>query len=126
MSRAFVIHVHSGCGPLHFDLMLEGADALATWQVPLAPAGLGPGESTPARRLPDHRTDYLTYEGPVSRGRGTVARLDGGPYELLAAAEARRLVRLCGEKVRGSFELRRTGPGQDDWTLARLPGDQGS
>jgi len=123
MSRAFVIHVHSGCGPLHFDLMLEGADALATWQVPLDPAGLGPGESTPARRLPDHRTDYLTYEGPVSRGRGRVRRLDRGTYELLAAAEDRRVVRLDGQNLRGRFELRRSGPDNDDWTLARLPDD---
>jgi hypothetical protein len=31
-----------------------------------------------ARRLPDHKTIYLTYEGPVSNDRGEVSRvLDG-------------------------------------------------
>ena len=31
-----------------------------------------------ARRIADHRPIYLTYEGPISRGRGSVRRLAAG------------------------------------------------
>lgn len=34
--------------------------------------------SFPATRLPDHRADYLTYEGPLSHNRGSVRRLARG------------------------------------------------
>ena len=31
-------------------------------------------------KLPDHRRDYLTYEGPLSNNRGTVKRVAGGTF----------------------------------------------
>ena len=32
--------------------------------------------------LGEHRREYLTYEGPVSGGRGEVKRVAGGTYDL--------------------------------------------
>ena len=118
MAVRFVIQIHSGCGPTHYDLMLERPEALATWQVASSPAELAPGGSLAARRLGDHRKAYLTYEGPVSGGRGQVAILDAGSYEPVASADGRWLVRLAGRKLRGTFELIRTGE-CDAWTLTR-------
>ena len=56
MSNAFVIQIHSGCGPVHYDLMLERGQRLATWQLPKSPAEVRPAQSVPARKLKDHRS----------------------------------------------------------------------
>jgi hypothetical protein len=72
----YVILRHSGIAEPHFDLMFETAPGsrLATWQSPNWPPG--PGDVlTP---LGPHRAAYLDYEGPVSGGRGAVARVAAG------------------------------------------------
>ena len=118
VSKAFVIQAHSGHGRPHCDLMLEHGSVLVTWQLPVPPAGLEQIESVGARKLPDHRTAYLSYEGPVSGGRGRVDIADEGEYELIADDENHWLIRLNGQIVRGRFELRKRA-GQN-WTLVRL------
>ena len=118
MSDAFVILAHSGHGPTHYDLMLADGDSLATWQLPAPVAELPTGATVRARKLPDHRMAYLTYEGPVSGGRGHVTRLDAGTCERLCAGPDRWLVSLDGLTGRNLLELRRlTG---DHWTAKRL------
>lgn len=62
---------------IHFDLMLENDGQLATWALPMIPKI---GEQCPALLLPKHRIDFLDYEGPVSRGRGTVKRVMSGHF----------------------------------------------
>lgn len=119
MPERFVIHIHSGCGGRHYDLMLADGDALATWQLPRSPAELAAGESIAARRIQPHRTAYLDYEGPVGGGR--VDRLDRGTYERLADEATCRRVRLHGHRLNGPFELRRPDAETDAWTLRRLP-----
>jgi len=120
MSKAFVIHVHSGYGPTHYDLMLEEAHALATWQLADCPGELATGHRIPARKLNDHRAAYLDYEGPISGGRGQVRRFDKGTYESLGKASDSWQVRLDGQALSGQFELRRVGPSPDEWTLEAL------
>jgi hypothetical protein len=123
MAPAFVILEHSGHGPVHYDLMLEEGAALATWQLDRAAWALSAGAAMPARKLPDHRRDYLACEGPVSRGRGRVRRLEAGTYELLRAEEGLWEVRMNGSALRGRFEFRRVGPEADRWQLRRLSDD---
>ncbi len=81
MALRYVVLRHEGIAEPHFDLMFETApgSALATWRSPVWP----PGTGTPLPPLPDHRADYLTYEGPVSRGRGAVRRVSHGTYRVL-------------------------------------------
>ena len=83
MRRAgrYVILEHEGsaCGP-HFDWMIEAGETLATWRVAVPPAEVSPAGAA-AERIADHRTAYLSYEGPVSGGRGTVVRVEAGSYE---------------------------------------------
>lgn len=64
----------------HFDLMFEvdGEDTLLTFalfQLPLEPA-----ISVEFKQLENHRSEYLTYEGPVSNNRGSVKRQAHGVW----------------------------------------------
>ena len=119
MGEAFVILLHVGHGQDHYDLMLPAGDALATWRVETDPAKLAAGESAPAGRLADHRSAYLTYEGPVSRGRGQVSRVAGGTCRTIARRDDYWEFELASDAVAGAFELARVGPGEDDWRLTR-------
>jgi len=112
------VTLHSGHGATHYDLMLERGESLVTWRLGRAPTVLAPGEALPAEALPDHRRAYLTYEGPVSGGRGEVTRLDGGTYRTVSRDERRWVVALAGRRVRGRFELRCEGDA--GWLLRRL------
>jgi hypothetical protein len=120
MPLRFVIHLHRGHGPDHYDLMLAaGGASLATWRLSASPVGLAGGQCMPAVRLADHRAAYLDYEGPVSRGRGRVDRFDAGTYGLIARTPDRWEVELRGERVRGRFVLRRDAAEGQAWTLSR-------
>lgn len=89
---------------LHWDFMLEDGQILRTWRLSRPPAE---GEVASAQPLPNHRTFYLEYEGPVSGSRGTVRRWDAGDYEMLPAGKGELLrVRLVGQKTRGIGVLR--------------------
>src|SRR5262245_18992804 len=102
MPRFVILHHETSAGfprDSHFDLMLEHADALRTWAVEKIPAV---GEDVSAERLPDHRLAYLDYEGEVSGERGTVSRDDAGDYECLQESETRLVVRVSGQKIRGT------------------------
>ena len=118
MAPVFVIHEHSGFGPTHFDLMLEDGPALATWQIPISPFEIGQEASISATKLPDHRRQYLDYQGPISGNRGEVRRLDKGTYELLARDEGIWRVRLRGSAMEADFELARQV--ENVWQVRRL------
>lgn len=75
----YVILTHDHPFP-HWDLMLEDGGVLRTWRLLAEPAA---GQVVRAEQLADHRLAYLDYEGPVSGGRGSVARWDHGTYEQL-------------------------------------------
>ncbi len=86
----------------HWDVMLQDDDLLLTWEVQEQPRT---GITLAARRLPDHRLEYLRYEGPVSDGRGEVRRWDEGTYRALQWTDGRLQVDLAGEKLRGWLRL---------------------
>lgn len=94
----FVILEHRWNG-VHWDVMLEVGDVLKTWAVD---APIRPGVDLPARRLADHRPAYLDYQGEVSGGRGSVARVDRGEYRAVVWAE-----RSVQVDLRGSLHLGR-------------------
>ena len=73
-------------------------------------AAIGParfGGMADALQMPDHRRLYLDYEGPVSGGRGSVTRWDGGTFEWEASERDQFAVRLCGGRLQGVFRLER-------------------
>jgi hypothetical protein len=94
-------------GP-HWDLMVERPGVLeehrlATWSLLALPAawlralgreGRAAEGAIACVRLADHRATYLDYEGPVSGGRGVVARWAGGECRVLEASDERWEVEL--------------------------------
>ena len=77
----YVVLRHEGVPDPHLDLMFETSPGsmLATWRSQEWPLRTG----TPITPLPDHRAAYLTYEGEVSGGRGTVRRVAEGRHRVL-------------------------------------------
>jgi hypothetical protein len=118
----FVILAHSGSKSYkpgrHWDLMLERGGRLRTWELTMPP---GEARTIPCRVLPDHRIEYLEYEGPLSRDRGTVERWDAGEYQTLHDDASEVLVELHGQTVRGRLCLRPPSPGSASGTAVFAP-----
>jgi hypothetical protein len=76
----YVIQRHTWKGFDHFDFMFEvpDSDRLRTFQLPAEPHPLACLQGISCREIASHRADYLNYEGPVSRDRGSVAIFDQG------------------------------------------------
>jgi hypothetical protein len=89
--------------PPHFDLMLEQGGALWTWALETLPAA--GGEAVAAERLPDHRLDYLDYEGEVKGERGRVERVDRGACEAVSATGGELQFQVAGAALCGQLEL---------------------
>ncbi|MGL6193201.1 MAG: DNA polymerase ligase N-terminal domain-containing protein [Thermoguttaceae bacterium] len=111
----FVILKHTLLdGSYHFDFMFECGAALLTWSVPaklveesetskdknetLTKNEFRNGAVT---RLPDHRKIYLEYEGEISKGRGSVERIDTGTWN---GSESTQLD-FFGKKYSGTIRL---------------------
>lgn len=86
----------------HFDFMIEGGETLWTWALPQWPE---PGVWLNVEPLRDHRLAYLEYEGPISGDRGHVTRRESGTCEVLQRDGARTVVRLAGERMRGTIQI---------------------
>jgi len=109
----YVVLRHEGIPDPHFDLMFETSpgSALATWRVAVWPIT---EIHTDAVALPDHRREYLDYEGPVSNNRGTVRRIAAGshtvhsdhPVLLIVVLESGDVLRLFRGKGAGIQLLR--------------------
>ncbi|MBW8883924.1 MAG: hypothetical protein JF612_03920 [Planctomycetia bacterium] len=99
----------------HLDLMFEHQSALRTWALDKPPL---PGEIVSAERLPDHRIEYLDYEGALSRDRGIVSRIDSGHYELLQETATTLVVQLRGEKIQGTLTLSADGDQAHRWRVS--------
>jgi len=92
---------HDRPGDAHLDWMLardDGDGPLVTFRVAVRVDGIRPGSRVAARRLPDHRPVYLSYEGPVAEapgGAGEGAGEGGGDRggERAAAGRARGIDR---------------------------------
>lgn len=77
----FVVLRHEGYGPAHYDVMFESAERphrLITFRCDEWP--ISAGASVELIQIADHRRAYLTFEGPLSGGRGIVKRVDEGAY----------------------------------------------
>jgi hypothetical protein len=117
--------------PSHWDLMLEAGEKLRTWALAQLPRDwhaarsrtaetqpacppVAAGNTVAAEPLGDHRLAYLHEEGPLSRNRGAVGRIDGGTYNTSAESSEIWELTLWGAVVRGRIQLRLESP---QWTL---------
>ena len=113
MSHRFVILEHALAEGPHYDLMLERPSDLATWsfrEQPRTPARMT------GRRIQPHRKHYLAYEGPLSRGRGTVRRVDEGTFRVLDWTGDRVDFVAEGRVLNGRVSLAREQDGER-WTF---------
>lgn len=100
----------------HYDWLFArpgGVRSLVSFRVDRAPwqwSGAARLRLTP---LADHRWAYLRYEGPISRGRGVVRRVDAGRCVLRQFTLDRIVVDLSTAHVRGRWILTRQSP--DCW-----------
>lgn len=80
----------------HWDLLLEQphtkSNQLLTFEVSTPPQEWR--KPTSAKRLSDHRSIYLEYEGPISRNRGTVSRALKGDAQWVTRSERLLILNL--------------------------------
>jgi len=96
-------------GP-HWDLMLELGESLLTWSLLELPAAWqkedGAGEMTvAAEQLPNHRLEYLDYEGQLSSDRGAVTRHAFGEQAVSLFEDSRLEVNAISGELHGSWTL---------------------
>jgi hypothetical protein len=102
----FVILHHCERSGEHWDLMIEQGEALATWRLARLPKR-GDLQPIPADRIADHRKAYLTYEGPLTRDRGTVTRVEEGTCEVLEQTGDCWRLMIYGRRLCSSYVLKR-------------------
>src|SRR4030042_5540467 len=103
-NKKFVIQQHSSGSDVHWDFMLEIKNALRTYRLDKAPQQLTQ-TSANAVKIFDHPLKFLTYEGPVNKGRGSVRIADSGTYEILNQSDDRLELDLTGKILKGKFTL---------------------
>ena len=103
---------------LHWDLMLEAGDILLTWRLASPPQA---EKTVAATFLAGHRRIYLDYEGPVSRGRGTVTRWDSGTFDWEERKEDLVAVSLSGMRTCGQVTLKHINGEEWAFNLSKEP-----
>lgn len=85
-SVRYVVLRHEAIADPHFDFMLEiePGKPLTTWRLPVWPLTSFYSDAT---RLDDHRNTFLTYQGPLSKNRGAVRRVETGECEVQEASD---------------------------------------
>lgn len=105
--------------PSHWDLMLEWNGHLRTWALEHRPRV---EKAVRGVALPDHRLDYLTYEGPLTGNRGSVRRWDEGEYVLLDDSDDELLIKLAGKMLTGELAIRHDAKDPQCWRFALAAG----
>ncbi|MBN2040270.1 MAG: hypothetical protein JW864_09530 [Spirochaetes bacterium] len=102
----FVIHDHI-TEYRHFDLMIETEDELLkTWRiVPSDLDLLSNGKEIMGVMIQGHDKNFLSYEGPLSAGKGSVRILDQGNTELLENVNNTVILTITGEMFKGTLCL---------------------
>ena len=116
---------------------LPDATSHVDWMIASEPRGRGPlvtfrldsridemdaDQGILARRIDDHRAEYLTYEGPISGDRGTVRRLTRGMVVSWERPGDRWQMEIewpdpKGGLRRQNLRLSRRGAGSDAWLI---------
>jgi len=97
----FVIHKHTREGQVHWDLMIEWGDKLKTWRLDNPPEKLS-SQKTKATPIFDHDKKFLTYQGSVNNGKGTVEIIDEGICTIETTVENIQ-INFVGKILRGNY-----------------------
>jgi bifunctional non-homologous end joining protein LigD len=113
----FIIHRHCRENePVHFDLMLEAQKTLWTFRIEKEPAELLKGTHK-ALKIFDHDLKFLSYQGSVNKGKGTVSTADAGDFKILDKKENVCLIDFSGKILKGEFEL--CCKNNDEWEISK-------
>ena len=105
-SRQFVIQKHTKSGSTHWDMMLQKEDVLQTWRLSKEPEQIQ-NTSAHAGKIFDHPLKFLTYEGLVNKGKGSVQIADAGTYKIITQTNDKIEIQLLGQILKGEFILTR-------------------
>jgi hypothetical protein len=97
--------------------MLEVGETLETYRLELPPEKLFQ-QPVAAQKIFDHPLKFLTYEGSVNNGKGSVEIADSGTYQLISETENRREMQISGKILKGKFVL--THIKNDKWEFALI------
>ena len=102
--KKFVIQEHTRGLDVHWDFMLEWGKTLQTYRFDKAPQQILHGPAN-AVKIFDHPPKFLTYQGPVNKGRGSVRIVETGTYQIVHHEHHRIELKLAGRILRGKFTL---------------------
>ena len=116
----YVVQEHNA-RMLHYDLRLEMSGVLKSWALPKEPP-----TDTKAKRLAiqteDHPLAYGNFEGIIpkdSYGAGTVKIWDKGNFEPIEAKDGKIVVKINGQKLKGTYCLIRLQQQDKNWLFFR-------
>jgi hypothetical protein len=115
----FVIQEHQKQGQeTHWDLMLEHGEVLKTYRLDIPPKDILTCLAL-AVPIADHDKRFLTYEGPVNQGLGTVRIVEKGRYSRLLQNDLSWSFFLRGKLLKGPYEI--TKSHNDSWQFQPMP-----
>ncbi len=104
-NKKFVIQKHVRGNNIHWDLMLEADNLLETYRLPVPPEKIT-AEPVEAIKIFYHPLRFLTYEGSVNKGQGSVEIADSGIYQILDKTNSRIELQFTGKILKCKFTLR--------------------
>ena len=116
--KRFVIQEHTTGTEVHWDLMLESDCTLQTYRLDKAPEEIL-HNSSHAVKIFDHSLKFLTYQGPVNKGRGNVCIVETGTYRILQENHDLIKLNLKGQILKGKSILACIK--DDNWLLTHEP-----
>jgi hypothetical protein len=113
--KRFVIQEHTRGSEIHWDFMLEQDNVLQTYRLNKAPQQVlqSPADAV---KIFDHPLKFLTYQGPVNKGRGSVRIIEAGTYRIVNNEQDRFELDLTGRILKGTFTLHRVK--DDKWRFS--------
>jgi hypothetical protein len=96
--------------------MLEWGEILQTYRLDKAPEEVL-HQAANAVRIFNHSLKFLTYQGPVNKGRGGVRIIEAGTYQIIHQEQNRIELNLSGQILEGKFTL--THIEDNNWQFSR-------
>ncbi len=104
--RKYVIQRHQKqAQSLHWDLMLESSDGLETYRLDSPPEKITANRKNTAIKIFTHDIKFLTYQGPVNKGAGSVKIADAGTFQQLESSKQKTTLKFQGRLLKGLFEM---------------------
>ena len=82
--------------------MFQAGEVLETYRLQIPPERLS-SQTNAAVKIFGHPLKFLTYEGIINNGKGTVQIEDSGTYQILSECENKRDILLDGKILKGKF-----------------------